>query len=47
MTGIDRGAGKAMGAFYATGYEPRSLQRLANLGYEVPHALFSARELTE
>ncbi|MBX3451872.1 MAG: CpaF family protein [Planctomycetaceae bacterium] len=47
MTGIDRAAGKAMGAFYATGYEPRSLQRLANLGYEVPHALFSARELTE
>ncbi len=44
MTGIDS-AGKASGAFYATGYEPVALQRLAAGGYDVDHELFEAREL--
>jgi pilus assembly protein CpaF len=44
MAGIDE-QGRARGAFYATGYEPQVLKRLAGRGYEVPSALFSAREL--
>ncbi len=44
MAGIDAD-GRARGAFYATGYEPQVLKRLAGRGYEIPSSLFSAREL--
>jgi len=44
MAGIDED-GKARGAFYATGYEPQVLKRLAGRGFDVPTHLFSAREL--
>ncbi len=44
MTGIESGK-QARGSFYATGYEPQSLKRLAARGYEVPSHLFNAREL--
>ncbi len=37
--------GRARGAFYATGYEPQVLKRLAGRGFEIPAALFAAREL--
>ncbi|MEX0702851.1 MAG: CpaF family protein [Planctomycetales bacterium] len=43
MTGIENG--RAQGAFYATGYEPISLKRLAAGGFHVPHELFLPREL--
>ena len=45
MTGIDHKSGRAMGAFYATGYEPMSLGRLAGAGVDAPSAIFQAREL--
>jgi pilus assembly protein CpaF len=44
MTGIDS-SGRANGSFYATGYEPSALKRLAAHGFEVPKGLFAAREL--
>ncbi|MDX1970551.1 MAG: CpaF family protein [Planctomycetaceae bacterium] len=44
MAGIDAD-GRARGAFYATGYEPQVLKRLAGRGHEIPSSLFSAREL--
>ncbi len=44
MAGIDAN-GRARGAFYATGYEPQSIKRLASRGQDVPSMLFSAREL--
>lgn len=44
MAGIGED-GRARGAFYATGYEPQVLKRLAARGFEIPSALFSAREL--
>jgi pilus assembly protein CpaF len=43
MAGIEDG--RARGAFYATGYEPQMLSRLAAHGVEVPTSLFEAREL--
>lgn len=43
MSGIENG--RARGAFYATGYEPQALKRLASRGFEVPTDLFEAREL--
>ena len=43
MTGIENG--KVQGAFYATGYEPVSLMRLAGAGFEIPKKLFEPREL--
>jgi pilus assembly protein CpaF len=45
MAGVDSD-GRARGAFYATGYEPQLLQRLAARGFELPATLFEARELT-
>lgn len=44
MTGIES-TGRARGSFYATGYEPQALHRLAARGLEVPTSLFAAREL--
>ena len=44
MSGVDPG-GRARGAFYATGYEPQSLKRLASRGHDIPSLMFSAREL--
>jgi pilus assembly protein CpaF len=43
MTGVENG--QARGAFYATGYEPQILPRMAARGVEVPAAMFEAREL--
>lgn len=39
-------SGRVMGSFYATGYEPMVLRRMASAGFEVPHSMFSARELS-
>jgi pilus assembly protein CpaF len=39
--------GRVQGSFYATGYEPQSLKRLAAVGFEMPARLFEARELTD
>ena len=44
MYGVDAG-GRARGAFYATGYEPQALKRLASRGHDIPSLMFSAREL--
>jgi pilus assembly protein CpaF len=43
MSGIE--SGRADGAFYATGHEPRVLGRLASLGMTIDRGLFNAREL--
>jgi pilus assembly protein CpaF len=47
LAGIDRDSGRARGAFYATGYEPQALKRLASRGYDMPSIMFSARELAD
>src|SRR5262249_16828128 len=47
LAGIDREARRAKGAFYATGYEPQVLKRLASRGYEMKPIMFSARELAD
>ena len=44
MAGYDDN-GRAQGAFYATGYEPDCLRRLAAAGIELPTEMFSPREL--
>ena len=44
MSGVDA-SGHARGAFYATGYEPQALKRLASRGHDIPSLMFSAREL--
>lgn len=44
QTGIDAAA-KAQGEFYATGYEPVILQRMASAGVELNSDLFQPREL--
>ncbi len=44
MSGVDA-SGKARGAFYATGYEPQALKRLASRGCDIPSLMFAAREL--
>ncbi len=38
-------AGRALGSFYATGYEPQCLRRMNARGYDVPSRLFQNREL--
>ncbi len=38
--------GRVQGAFYATGYEPRSLKRLAAAGFDITTCSFEARELS-
>ena len=45
MTGTSKD-GNAEGSFYATGYEPVCVRRLAANGYDIPLELFNARELT-
>lgn len=47
LAGIDRETRRAKGAFYATGYEPQVLKRLASRGYEMTPIMFSARELAD
>ena len=44
MSGVDQN-NRAIGSYYATGYEPVALSRLAALGFEVPRELFVPREL--
>lgn len=44
MAGVD-GAGRMLGSFYATGYEPQCVRRIAARGIEVNPKLFAAREL--
>ncbi|MCA9115247.1 MAG: CpaF family protein [Planctomycetaceae bacterium] len=44
MTGVGSN-GKAEGHFYATGYEPLFLSRLANQAVTIPQELFAPREL--
>jgi pilus assembly protein CpaF len=38
-------SGKLQGAYYATGYQPLHMQRLAAMGFQVPMNLFTPREL--
>ena len=45
LSGFDD-KGRARGSFYATGHEPRVLQRLAAGGFEVSRDLFIPRELS-
>jgi len=45
IAGFDE-SGRALGTFYATGYEPVSLARLASNGADVPSDLFVPRELS-
>ncbi|MCA9024463.1 MAG: CpaF family protein [Planctomycetaceae bacterium] len=44
MAGVDND-GKVLGSYYATGYEPHCLRRLATKGLELNSRLFNAREL--
>lgn len=44
MAGFDAN-GKAQGAFYATGYEPECLRKMASRGFDINSRLFTAREL--
>ncbi|MEW4530392.1 MAG: CpaF family protein [Maioricimonas sp. JB045] len=44
MAGIED-SGKVLGSFYATGYEPQSLRRMAAQGFDMNPRLFTAREL--
>ncbi len=44
MAGVDDD-GKVLGSYYATGYEPQSLRRLATQGHELNTRMFNAREL--
>ncbi|MFG0332807.1 MAG: CpaF family protein [Maioricimonas sp. JB049] len=44
MAGIDD-SGKVLGSFYATGYEPQCLRRMAAKGFDMNPRLFDAREL--
>ncbi|QDU41341.1 Putative conjugal transfer protein [Maioricimonas rarisocia] len=44
MAGIDD-SGKVLGSFYATGYEPQCLRRMAAKGFDMNPRLFAAREL--
>ncbi len=44
MAGMDA-AGKVQGSFYATGYEPQCLRRMASRGQELNPKMFTAREL--
>jgi pilus assembly protein CpaF len=45
MAGIDGKTGKALGSFYATGYEPQCVRRMAAKGYDLSPRTFAAREL--
>ncbi|WP_437206473.1 CpaF family protein [Planctomicrobium sp. SH664] len=44
MAGVDS-SGKTLGSFYATGYEPTCLRRMAAKGYDLNPRMFAAREL--
>ncbi|MCA8997135.1 MAG: CpaF family protein [Planctomycetaceae bacterium] len=44
MAGMDAN-GKMLGSFYATGYEPQSLRRMASKGFDMNPRIFTAREL--
>lgn len=45
ISGVDSGTGQVHGAFYATGYEPVCLNRMAGWGVELRSDLFLPREL--
>ncbi len=45
MSGLDKSNNRVQGAFYATGYEPEAIRRLASKGIEIPKSLFTPREL--
>jgi pilus assembly protein CpaF len=45
MSGIDKSTNRVQGAYYATGYEPEALRRLASKGIDIPKSLFTPREL--
>ena len=38
-------SGRVVGSFYATGYEPKVIRKMATAGYEVNQSMFAAREL--
>lgn len=38
-------AGRMVGSFYSTGYEPKIVRKMASAGYEIPNSMFTAREL--
>ena len=44
LSGVD-GSGKTQGAFYATGYEPVCLNRMAGAGFDLGSDMFLPREL--
>ncbi|SFJ16703.1 CpaF family protein [Planctomicrobium piriforme] len=44
MAGVEK-SGKILGSFYATGYEPVCLRRMASKGHEIDARLFAPREL--
>jgi pilus assembly protein CpaF len=44
MAGVEA-SGKVLGSFYATGYEPQCLRRMAAKGIDLPPRMFAAREL--
>jgi pilus assembly protein CpaF len=44
MAGVDAN-GRARGSFYATGYEPVAIKRMASRGQDVQSLMFVAREL--
>ncbi len=39
-------SGRVVGSFYATGYEPKVIRKMAAAGYEVNQSMFIARELS-
>jgi len=44
MAGVEK-SGQVVGSFYATGYEPLCLRRMASRGFQIDHRLFTPREL--
>ena len=44
MAGVEN-SGKIIGSFYATGYEPQCLRRMATKGFDLNPKMFAAREL--
>lgn len=38
--------GQILGSFYATGYQPQVIRKMASAGFDVPVSMFTARDLT-
>lgn len=38
--------GQILGSFYATGYQPQVIRKMASAGFDVPASMFTARDLT-